>query len=150
MRDARHEARALARRVGWTSLAAWALVGMALEAAHGLKLSSYLDDALTRELCTLAHAHGVGLALVTIVVGELGLPRLDEAAARWVARAVAACAVAIPASFLLATIGHGESDPGIAIWAVPVAALTLVVALARIAGATFAPADEEKEEEVDR
>ena len=61
----------LLRRVGWTSLFAWACVGLALESAHGLKLASYLDDALTRELCTLAHAHGVGLALVAIVIGGL-------------------------------------------------------------------------------
>lgn len=138
-------ARSLLRRVGWTSLTAWAAIGMLLEAAHGLKLSAYLDDALTRELCTLAHAHGVGLAIVSIVVGELGLPRLATSSAPWVAQTVATCAVALPTSFLLATLGHTESDPGIAIWLVPVAALALVVALARIARATFdAPKREEE------
>ncbi len=142
MTGALDRARTLTRRVGWTALAAWASIGAALEAAHGLKLSSYLDDALTRELCTLAHAHGVGLALVTIVVAELGLPRLEPAAAPWVARTIAACAVAIPTAFLLGTIGHTESDPGLAIWIVPVAALALVVALARIARASFAPSSE--------
>lgn len=147
MTSGHEQARLLSRRVGWTSLTAWALVGMLLEAAHGLKLARYLDDALTRELCTLAHAHGVGLALVTIVVGELGLPRLDEGSARAVARTVAACAIAIPSSFLLATLGHTESDPGLAIWIVPVAALALVVALARIARATFAPTKAEEEAE---
>jgi hypothetical protein len=127
----------LLRRVGWTSLFAWACIGLALEGAHGLKLSDYLDDALTRELCTLAHAHGVGLAIVALVVAELGLPRLAESRRPFVARSVALAAITIPLAFLLSTIDHGEADPGIAIWLVPVGALALLAALATLALATW-------------
>ncbi len=130
----------LLRRVGWTSLLAWACVGLALESAHGLKLASYLDDPMTRQLCTLAHAHGVGLAIVTLVVGELGLAILPEARRRGVALATAAAAIAIPIAFLLSTIDHTEGDPGIAIWIVPVGALALIAALAVVAHAAWRPA----------
>jgi len=132
----------LLRRVGWTSLLAWACIGLALESAHGLKLASYLDDALTRELCTLAHAHGVGLALVAIVIGELGLPRLSEDARRPVARATAFGTIAIPLAFALSAIGHPEGDPGIAIWIVPVGAFALIGALAAIAVSVWRRRDE--------
>ena len=53
-------------RFGWTSLAAWALFGLALEAAHGFKLAAYLDDNLRHAILRLAHAHGVILALVVL------------------------------------------------------------------------------------
>ena len=54
------------RRFGWTSLAAWALFGLAIEAAHGFKLGAYLDDNLRHTILRLAHAHGVILALVVL------------------------------------------------------------------------------------
>jgi hypothetical protein len=127
----------LLRRVGWTSLALWACVGLALETAHGFKLASYLDDALTRELCTLGHAHGVGLAIVAIVVGELGLPIVPEARRAWIARTTAFAAIAIPLAFVLSAIGHPEGDPGVAIWMVPVGALALIAALAGLAHAAW-------------
>jgi hypothetical protein len=92
--------RQLTRRVGWSSLFAWACVGLALEGAHGLKLASYLDDAMVRELCTLAHAHGVGLAIVVIVMGELGLGVVQEAGRRTVAQAASFAAIVIPLAFL--------------------------------------------------
>src|SRR5262249_48615315 len=65
-RDRRMTEPLRAARFGWTSLLAWAATGLALETAHGLKLAAYLDDALVRLLLTLAHAHGVGLALVVL------------------------------------------------------------------------------------
>lgn len=123
--------RRLLRRVGWTSLVAWACVGLALEGAHGLKLSSYLDDALTRELCTLGHAHGVGLALVTILVAEHGLARVTSA--RPVALATSFAAIVVPLAFALSAIGHPEGDPGVVVWLVPIGALALLGALGAIA-----------------
>lgn len=131
----------LLRRVGWTSLFAWACVGLALEAAHGLKLASYLDDALTRELCTLGHAHGVGLAIVTILIAELGLPLLPEPRERPVAIAIALAAITIPIGFLLSAFGHPEGDPGLAIWLVPLGALALLGALATLALAAWTERD---------
>ena len=65
---------ARAKQFGWWALSAWAVFGLALEAMHGFKVAGYLDDAWTRELLTLAHAHGVGLALLVLVWGEAGAP----------------------------------------------------------------------------
>jgi hypothetical protein len=48
-------------------LSGWATFGLVLEAMHGFKVAGYLDDAWTRELLTLAHAHGVGLAILVDV-----------------------------------------------------------------------------------
>lgn len=127
-----NEPRAL-RRVGWTSLLGWACVGLALESAHGLKLASYLDDTLTRELCTLGHAHGVGLAIVTILVGEHGLKLLPAERVRAVATATAIAAIAVPLAFVGSALGHPEGDPGLVIWVVPIGALILLGALAAIA-----------------
>jgi len=127
----------LLRRVGWSSLLLWACVGLGLESAHGLKLASYLDDALTRELLTLAHAHGVGLAIVSIVVGELGLARVPESRRSFVASCTVFAALAIPLAFALSSIGHPEGDPGIAIWIVPLGALALICALVVVAHAVW-------------
>ncbi len=126
-----------AARFGWTSLTAWASAGVALEAAHGFKLSAYLDDELTRLLLTLAHAHGVGLALVVIVFGSSAAPRMTPELARHLLRALAFAATAVPLGFALGAIAHPEGDPSAAILLVPLGALSLVYALARTAIATW-------------
>ena len=81
------------RRFGWTSLAAWALFGLALEAAHGFKLAAYLDDNLRHTILRLAHAHGVILALVVLAFAAASLAVRDRrraAPAQRVARRAAA------------------------------------------------------------
>ena len=133
IQDALSSERLLARRVGWTSLLGWAVVGLALEGAHGFKLSSYLDDALTRELCTLGHAHGVGLALVVLAFGEAGLPLLAASARRSTLVMLATGSVLVPAGFLLSAIAHPEGDPNVLVWVVPLGALLVIVAIARTA-----------------
>lgn len=120
------------RTLGWTCLATWAALGIALEAAHGLKLASYLDDALTRLLLTLAHAHGVALSLLLVVFAHTGAPLLPRSDA-WTSRLLAGAAIALPLGFALSSIAHPESDPGIAILIVPIAGLALVIGLARVA-----------------
>lgn len=111
------------RRAGWTSLCFWALFGVALEVAHGWKLSDYLDDPLAQKLLTLAHAHGVGLALVLLVWGEAGAPLIERPQLR--ARALAAAGALIPLGFALGAMNHPESDPAMGIFAVPLGALLL-------------------------
>jgi hypothetical protein len=61
-----HAEQQYARHFGFVSLALWSSLGFALEGAHALKLSAYLDHPLRRELLRLSHAHGVGLALVVL------------------------------------------------------------------------------------
>jgi hypothetical protein len=124
------------RTVGWTGLAGWAAVGLALEAGHGLKLSAYLDDELTRLLLTLAHAHGAALSLMLVLLAHHGAPLLREGDTTTQRLALFAWA-ALPLGFALASIGHPESDPGLAIWLVPPAGLALVAALARVAYASL-------------
>ena len=120
------------RTLGWAGLAAWAGAGLALEAAHGLKLSAYLDDELTRLLLTLAHAHGALLSIVLLLYGHLGAPLLAREDALTQRLLVGAWA-ALPAGFALSVIAHPEGDPGVAIVLVPFAGLALVVALVRLA-----------------
>jgi hypothetical protein len=114
-------------RFGWTSLAAWALGGFGLELAHAFKLSMYLDDAATRSLLTLAHAHGVGLALVVLAFGAWGAPLHAHCGA---GRLLRAGALFVPVGFALGPIGHTETDPGIGIALVPVGACAVLIALA--------------------
>jgi hypothetical protein len=137
MSDSIDELRALARRIGWTSLVGWACVGLALEGANGFKLSSYLDDALTRELCTLGHAHGVGLALVMLAFGEAGLPVLATAARRPTLLLLAGGSALVPVAFLLSSIAHPEGDPNFLVWLVPIGALMILAALTRTAIASW-------------
>jgi hypothetical protein len=117
--------RARARRFGFAALLAWMSLGFALEAAHALKLSAYLDHPLRRELLVWAHAHGIGLALVVLAYAASGV---TAQTARFGPFLRAASAL-MPAGFALAIFGHSEADPGPTIWLVPVAALLAIGAL---------------------
>lgn len=125
-----------ARTLGWSGLCAWAAIGLGLEAAHGLKLSVYLDDELTRLLLTLAHAHGVGLSIVLILFAAHGAPLLASGD-RLTLRLLATGWALLPLGFALGAIAHPESDPGLAVWLVPPAGLALVAGLARVAKASL-------------
>ena len=113
-------------RFGWTSLALWALFGLALEGAHGFKLAAYLDDALRHALLRLAHAHGVVLALVVLTYGR-------GAAAVSVGRLLRAGALLIPVGFALSAIAPHEGDPGWPVALVPLGGALLVAGLGRAA-----------------
>jgi hypothetical protein len=121
------------RRFGWLTLAAWATFGLVLESLHGLKLAEYLDDPLARELLVLAHAHGVGLALVVLAFGEAGAPLFSEAGDGGTSLVLRAGALTIPLAFGLSAIDHPEGDPNALIWMVPVGAILVIAALARTA-----------------
>lgn len=127
--------RRVSRRFGWLSLAAWAAAGLGLETAHGLKLADYLDDEVTRLLLTLAHAHGVALALVVLVYSSAGTPLFASRAdgGRSVGRVLRGAALALPLILAAAAPGHPEGDPNALIFLLPVAALALVGALFAIA-----------------
>lgn len=128
-----------AARFGWTSLALWAMAGVALEAAHALKLAEYLDDELARMLLRLAHAHGVGLSLVVIVFGAAAAPRMSASLARHLSRALALAAIAMPLGFALGAIAHPEGDPSVGVFLVPIGALALIYGLARTAREMWRP-----------
>lgn len=119
-------------RVGWTLLFVGALAGTALELAHAFKLAAYLDDPLTRLLLTLAHAHAVGLALVVLAHAHVGAdPRPSTG------RLLRVGALLLPLGFALGAIAHPESDPSIGIVLAPVGASLVLVALGRLAIASW-------------
>lgn len=122
------------RRFAWTSLLGWVLFGVALEAAHGFKVSAYLDDGLRRSLLRLAHAHGVILALVVLAWGEAGVVLIEPARrARSVGRLLRLGALLVPLGFALSSVRASESDPSLPILLVPLGALALLAALGRTA-----------------
>jgi len=119
-------------RFGWTLLFVGALAGTALELAHAFKLAAYLDDPLTRLLLTLAHAHAVGLALVVLAHARVGTdPRPSTG------NLLRLGALLLPLGFVLGAIAHPESDPSIGIVLAPVGALLVLVALGRLALASW-------------
>jgi hypothetical protein len=125
---------ARSRRFAWTSLFVWVLFGLALEAAHGFKLSAYLDDSLRRSLLRLAHAHGVILALVVLAWGEAGAPLVEpRARVPGVGRLLRAGALLVPLGFALSAVRSSEADPSLPILLVPLGALALLAALGRTA-----------------
>ena len=126
--------RTLARQFGFVALLAWALLGFALEAAHAFKLSAYLDHPARRELLVWGHAHGVGLSLVVLAYAAQGV--VDERSAR-AGRWLRFAAVGMPLGFALGALGTTESDPGPAIWLVPVAAIALIWGLLQVALGTL-------------
>jgi hypothetical protein len=125
------------RRFGWTSLLAWAVFGLALETLHGWKVGRYLDDALARELLVLAHAHGVGLAIVVLAFGEAGAPLFGEKSDGGASLLLRIGAVLVPAAFALSAIDHPEGDPNLLVWLVPLGAAAIVAGLARTAYAAW-------------
>jgi hypothetical protein len=131
--------RVLMLRYGFCNLFAWALLGFTLEAAHGFKWASYLDDELARYLLRLAHAHGVGLSVVCLTYASAGLPLVEhrDDAGRPLRQLLAAASILMPAGFALSVIGHGESDPGFAIWLVPLGAGCLLSSLGWLAIASI-------------
>lgn len=113
---------------GWLSLALWMVVGLLLEGLMAYKTPAYLRDDERRELFRLAHTHGTFLGLVLIAAALCG-QRFLLAPPRVARRALQLGASLMPIGFLLAGIWHYESDPGLAIWLVPVAAVLLVFAV---------------------
>ena len=130
------------RRFGWSSLAIWALFGLALEAAHGFKLAVFLDDQLRHSLLRLAHAHGVILALVVVAFGggAAGLyADAPPAEARRTGALIRAGALVVPLGFALSAIAPHEGDPGFPVLLVPAGALLLIAGLGRAARRSWRP-----------
>ncbi|MFT5354235.1 MAG: hypothetical protein ACI9KE_001440 [Polyangiales bacterium] len=113
-------------RLGWVSLCAWSLVGLSMEAAHAFKWAAFFDDELARLLVRLAHAHGVGLALVVLAHSATAAELIPG-------RFLRAGAVLVPVGFFLGAIAHPEGDPSFGIFLAPMGALLFLFDLVRIA-----------------
>ncbi len=120
-------------RFGWWALLAYLFLGVVLESLHLFKVQGYLDlaNSARRFLWTLAHAHGVLLALVNIVYARASGPP-----SRWqplASRSLRAATILLPGGFLLGgAVTHG-GDPGVGIVLVPVGAVCLLLAVAQTA-----------------
>ncbi len=122
---------------GWWALAIYTVLGLVLEAAHGLKLGWYLDlTSATRRLSmTLGHAHGTLLGLVNIAFA-LSVPhakRLGDVALARASFALRFATILLPAGFLLGGFTIYGGDPGLPIVIVPPSAAVLIVGLVTFA-----------------
>ena len=126
-------------RVGWWSLFVFAALGLALETFQGFKIPLYVDisNDTRRLMWTLAHAHGVGLALVHLLFA-LSLPALpaDPSRDRLVSRCLIAASVLLPGGFFAGGLVYFGGDPGLGILLVPVGAVLLLVAVFVVARST--------------
>lgn len=123
-------------RVGWAALALFAGLGLVLDVLHGFKAGSYLDPGhgVRRELWTLAHAHGVGLAALNLLFAAW----LERRAAAWAAGAVCSVLLLValalmPLGFFLGGLEPGPGEPGVGVWLVPLGGAALVAACAMAA-----------------
>jgi len=126
-------------RFGWWSLLIFATLGLGLETLQGFKAPLYVDvsNDTRRLMWTLAHAHGVGLALVHLLFA-LSLPVLPAQPARdrLVSRCLTAASVLLPGGFFVGGLGYYGGDPGPGILLVPVGAVLLLAAVLMLARAT--------------
>ncbi len=124
-------------RFGWWSLLVFLTLGIVLEALHGFKLGWYLDtsNATRRLMWTLAHAHGVLLALVNIAFA-LTLRWFGDGALRW-PRVASACLIGatltLPGGFFLGGWFVYGGDPGLGVLLVPIGGVLLFVAVLLVA-----------------
>jgi len=130
------------QRFGWWSLFVFATLGLVLEFLHGFKIQAYLSvsNETRRLMWTLAHAHGVLLGIINIVLGstlDRGGLAIDNVP--WISPALIAASLLLPAGFFAAGMTFYEGDPGVGIALVPIGAASLLFALGMIARGTGQP-----------
>jgi hypothetical protein len=104
-------------RLGWTLIAIAFAAGVLLEALLGTKAIAVGEDALRKELWSLAHFHAAFLGLLNLVY-----PRVSEVRSR----ALLTGSLLLPLGFFLGGVAHPEGDPGVGIWLAPFGAMLLV------------------------
>lgn len=116
---------------GWWALLCYLTLGFTLEIMHGLKIGWYLEFETRRLMWTLAHAHGVLLALVNIVFGIM-LRVLAVRTTAWQKTAsmfLVVASILLPGGFFLGGLHIYGADPGLGILLVPVGAVSLFLAV---------------------
>jgi hypothetical protein len=123
------------KRFGWWSLFVFATLGLVLELFHGFKIQAYLavSNETRRLMWTLAHAHGVLVALVNVVFGMSVENGKVTGHVATTSVALLLAGVLLPLGFFLAGITFYSGDPGLGIALVPAGAAVLLFALFRVA-----------------
>lgn len=134
--DASFDLAATHRRWGWGCLAVFALAGLLLESAHGFKLAAFVDHETRRTMWRLAHAHGALLGLIHLAFASQLASAPGNAAEVGVSRALRVATVCLPGGFVLGGAWFYEGDPGVGIALVPIGAVGLIFACARLAWAS--------------
>ena len=120
-------------KFGWWSLLFFLTLGITLEALHGFKVGWYLDvsNETRRLMWTLAHAHGVLLALVNIGLAFTYHVHSQEEnrSPRLASRCLLGASLLLPSGFFLGGITVHGGDPSLGILLVPVGAILLFVAV---------------------
>lgn len=124
-------------RIGWIALLVFVTIGSILEALHAFKSGAYLGvgNETRRLMWTLAHAHGIGLALVHIGYGATlksifaaVTPRLSLAS-----KLLTWGTVLVPGGFALGGVVTYGGDPGVGVFLVPVGAVLVWIAVLLVA-----------------
>jgi hypothetical protein len=138
--DRRLELRHL--RVGWSALLLFAVLGLVLELMHAFKVPWYLGVASEsrRLLWTLAHAHGVALALTNLALATT-CRRLPRPLAPAASLALVVGTLLVPGGFWLGGLFVHGGDPGLGAILIPPGALFVLASLVLIVRACFAPGD---------
>ncbi|MEM6456355.1 MAG: hypothetical protein AAF772_14770 [Acidobacteriota bacterium] len=127
-----------AMRFGWAAASAFLFFGIGLELLHFVKAPFYVDVHMRREMWTLAHAHGVLIALFTIVYAAIAPGVVPRATARvrasWLLRIGA---LLVPVGFLAGGVGSAEGDPSLGIVLVPIGATLVLLAFLLVAQAVW-------------
>lgn len=133
-------------RFGWWALVVFVCAGTALEAMHGFKVAWYLDvgQETRRLLWRLAHAHGTFVALLNIAFALSVAARRAGPPKAWglASPCFLGAGIALPAGFFLGGVDLHGGDPGVGIFAVPIGALLLLVAVVAAALGVSAPDSE--------
>lgn len=121
-------------RVGWWSLLVFLSLGIVLESLHAFRVQWYLavgEAEWRRLMLTLAHAHGVLIALVHIAFAVTlnFLPSWWDNSRRLASLSLISSGVLMPGGFLLGGLFVYDTDPGIGVWLVPVGSSLLFLAV---------------------
>jgi hypothetical protein len=124
----------------WTLLV-FLTLGLVLEGLHGFKVAWYLEFETRRLMWSLAHAHGVLLAVLVIGNGIM-LAVWPQSPAPW-HRVASAClmasAILLPGGFLLGGAFVHGGDPGIGVLLSPVGGTLLFLGVGLTASKLKAP-----------
>jgi hypothetical protein len=111
----------------------YAALGLILETLHGFKVAAYLDltNDTRRLMWTLAHAHGVGLALIHLLFALMArlLPPPAQKRYRLISPCLMGASVLLPGGFFAGGAVYYSGDPGLGVLLVPVGAVLLLIAV---------------------